>query len=220
MRERASSKNLDGKTRLGAAQLRAGAALDGDADMMDEEQAKKEDIILVKESGKFMINDLELLQMQSKQAGKKRMRIETAKESDDDQSSVGDNVSDESSDADEDKKKMRNATKRQRTSDQGNFKTRDQSKKRFAKKKEDDGHFVKYSANAYKSAKGEGDTLKAGKYEPFAYIQLNPKMLNKRYKTKAIQSFEGIVSHGKKINKRKGAIKQDDGMLSGIGFKK
>jgi len=37
MRERASSKNLDGKTRLGAAQLRAGAALDGDADMMDEE---------------------------------------------------------------------------------------------------------------------------------------------------------------------------------------
>lgn len=209
MRERASSKNLDGKTRLGAAQLRAGAALDGDADMMDEEQAKKEDIILVKESGKFMINDLELLQLQSKQAGKKRMRIETAKESDDDESSVGDNVSEESSDTDEEnmKKKMRNATKRQKTSDQGNFKSKDQqSKKRFAKKKEDDGHFVKYSANAYKSAKGEGDTLKAGKYEPFAYIQLNPKMLNKRYKTKAVQSFEGIVSHGKKINKRKGAM--------------
>ncbi len=62
--------------------------------------------------------------------------------------------------------------------------------------------------------------MKAGKYEPFAYIQLNPKMLNKRYKTKAIQSFEGIVSHGKKINKRKGAVEQQDGMLSGIAFKK
>lgn len=40
MRERAASKNLDGKTRLGAAQLRAGAALEGDADMLDEEEAK------------------------------------------------------------------------------------------------------------------------------------------------------------------------------------
>lgn len=128
MRERANSKNLDGKSRLGAAQLRAGAALDGDADMMDEESAKKEDIILVKESGKFMINDLELLQLQSKQAGKKRMRIETAKESDDDESSVGDNVSEKSSDTDEEnmKKKMRNATKRQKTSDYGNFKSKDQ----------------------------------------------------------------------------------------------
>jgi hypothetical protein len=102
--------------------------LDGDADMMDEESAKKEDIILVKESGKFMINDLELLQLQSKQAGKKRMRIETAKESDDDESSVGDNVSEKSSDTDEEnmKKKMRNATKRQKTSDYGNFKSKDQ----------------------------------------------------------------------------------------------
>jgi hypothetical protein len=125
MRERATS---NGKTRLGAAQLRAGAALDGDADMMDEESAKKEDIILVKESGKFMINDLELLQMQSKQAGKKRMRIETAKESDDDESSVGDNASEGSSDTDEEdmKKKMRNATKRQKTTEHGNFKSKDQ----------------------------------------------------------------------------------------------
>lgn len=28
-------------------------------------------------------------------------------------------------------------------------------------------------------------------------------MLNKRYKDKAVESFEGIVSHGKKENKRK-----------------
>ena len=122
MRERATS---NGKARLGAAQLRAGAALDGDADMMDEEQAKKEDLIIVKESGKFMINDLELLQMQSKQAGKKRMRIETAKESDDDASSVGDNVSEGSSDTDEEDIKKK-GTKRQKTTEHGNFKSKDQ----------------------------------------------------------------------------------------------
>lgn len=79
------------------------------------------------------------------------------------------------------------------------------------------GHIVKYSATAYKSEKGQGDTLKAGKYEPFAYIQLNPKMLNKRNKAKAVKSFEDVVSHGKKLNKRK---EKEGGLLSGIGFKK
>ena len=79
------------------------------------------------------------------------------------------------------------------------------------------GHIVKYSGSAYKSAKGEGDTLRAGKYEPFAYIQLNPKMLNKRNKAKAIKSFENVVSHGKKQDKRQ---RRDGGMLSGVEFKK
>lgn len=57
MRERTLQKTLDGKTRLGAKQLV------GDADMMDDdaEEAKKQDILLVKESGKFIINDLELM---------------------------------------------------------------------------------------------------------------------------------------------------------------
>jgi hypothetical protein len=45
-------------------------------------------------------------------------------------------------------------------------------------------------------------------------------MLNKRYKAKAIQSFEGIVSHGKKINKRKGGQKEEEGLMSGISYKK
>jgi ribosomal RNA-processing protein 12 len=102
--------------------------------------------------------------------------------------------------------------------------------KRLAKKSKEstavpkDGHVVKYSGSAYKSGKGQGDTLKAGKYEPFAYIQLNPKMLNKRNKAKAVKSFEGIVSHGKKLNKRKGGTGgADEGtgsMLSGINYKK
>ena len=60
-----------------------------------------------------------------------------------------------------------------------------------------EGHVVKFSADVYKSKKGQGDTLKAGRYEPFAYIKLNPKMLNKRFKEQAVKSFEDIVSHGK-----------------------
>jgi hypothetical protein len=58
--------------------------------------------------------------------------------------------------------------------------------------------------------------LKVGKHEPFAYIKFNPKMLNKRNKEKAVKTFEGIVSHGKKENKRSG---KSEGMLSGITFK-
>ena len=44
-------------------------------------------------------------------------------------------------------------------------------------------------------------------------------MLNKRNKTKAIKSFEGVVSHGKKIDKRKNNA-ESAGMLSGISFNK
>lgn len=71
------------------------------------------------------------------------------------------------------------------------------------REKKPEGHIVKYSGDSYKSEKGRGDVLKKGRYEPFAYIKLNPKMLNKRYRDKAVESFEGIVSHGKKENKRR-----------------
>jgi hypothetical protein len=69
--------------------------------MLDEEEQKKEDIFIVKETGKFMINDLEL--MQTLKASKKRSKIEATKDSD--ESSVGDNVSESSSDTDEDELK-------------------------------------------------------------------------------------------------------------------
>ena len=41
-------------------------------------------------------------------------------------------------------------------------------------------HYVKYSGEEYKSKKGKGDKMIQGKYEPFAYIQLNPKSLNSK----------------------------------------
>ena len=41
-------------------------------------------------------------------------------------------------------------------------------------------HYVKYSGEEYKSKRGKGDKIINGKYEPFAYIQLNPKSLNSK----------------------------------------
>jgi hypothetical protein len=43
-------------------------------------------------------------------------------------------------------------------------------------------------------------------------------MLNKRNKTKAIKSFAEVVSHGKKVNKRKN--EKEGGLFSGISYKK
>ena len=75
------------------------------------------------------------------------------------------------------------------------------------------GHIEKFSGDQYKSAKGKGDVIKAGKLEPFSYIQLNPRLLNKRHKQKAINSFTKVVSFGKKADKR------SDGMLKGMQVK-
>jgi len=55
--------------------------------------------------------------------------------------------------------------------------------------------------------------IKAGKLEPFSYIQLNPRMLNKRNKQHAINSFSKVVDFGKKIDKR-------SGLLKGVAVKK
>ncbi len=48
--------------------------------------------------------------------------------------------------------------------------------------------------------------IKAGKLEPFSFIQLNPRLLNKRNKQKAINSFSKVVSFGKKEGKRDGNL--------------
>ena len=60
--------------------------------------------------------------------------------------------------------------------------------------------------------------LKAGTHEPYAYIALNPAMLNPRNQKKAVQTFEPVVSHGKKTEKRTG--KKASGLLSGLQYKK
>lgn len=76
------------------------------------------------------------------------------------------------------------------------------------------GHVEKFSGDRYKSAKGKGDVIKAGKLEPFSYIQLNPRMLNKRLKSQAIKSFSKVVDFGKKEGKRGTSV------MSGLTVKK
>jgi hypothetical protein len=78
-----------------------------------------------------------------------------------------------------------------------------------------EGHFIKQSGESFKGKKIKSDVLKAGQYEPYAYIKLNPKMINKRFRDKAVKSFETVIEK-KKINKRK----LKEGMLSGATIKK
>ena len=93
------------------------------------------------------------------------------------------------------------------------------AKKRELKLQAKKGHRVVASGDNYKSDKGKGDVLKAGKHEPYAYFQLNPEMLNPRKKKQAVQTFEGVVSHGKKTDKRSGK-KVGSGALAGLSIKK
>jgi hypothetical protein len=62
----------------------------------------------------------------------------------------------------------------------------------------------------YRSKVGKSDIVKKGDHDPFAYIKLNPKMLNKRNQKKAIKSFD-LVMEKKKAGKR---IKE--GTLAGL----
>ena len=79
--------------------------------------------------------------------------------------------------------------KQEESDDEENIKTK---KKKISEKEEKKiktmidshgkktSHYVKYSGEEYKSKKGKGDKIIQGKYEPFAYIQLNPKSLNNK----------------------------------------
>ena len=54
------------------------------------------------------------------------------------------------------------------------------SKKKHTTAPDEEGHFIKHDPKIYKSKVGKSDMLKPGQHDPFAYIKLNPKMLNKR----------------------------------------
>ena len=54
-------------------------------------------------------------------------------------------------------------------------------------------HFVKFSGDEYKSSQGKGDKLVKGKFDPFAYIQLNPKAAIDRNNKSNIKVFEKIM---------------------------
>ena len=59
-------------------------------------------------------------------------------------------------------------------------------------------HYVKYSGEEYKSKKGKGDKTIHGKYEPFAYIQLNPKSLNSKGERENAKIWSDLMKNDNK----------------------
>lgn len=54
------------------------------------------------------------------------------------------------------------------------------------------------NGSMFKSKKATGDMLKKGQYEPYAFLPLNPKQLNKRSRSSAANKFENVVSAARK----------------------
>merc|ERR1719427_1619247 len=54
----------------------------------------------------------------------------------------------------------------------------------------------------YRNKKGRGDVKKAGKHDPYAYIPMTHKALNKRKQAKAKGQFSSVISAAKKGAKR------------------
>jgi hypothetical protein len=65
------------------------------------------------------------------------------------------------------------------------------------RKVEDEGIIVSQSGEDFKSTRAKGDITRSSKQQPFAYIQFNPKMLNKRKKVKVSSKIESLVSTAK-----------------------
>lgn len=63
--------------------------------------------------------------------------------------------------------------------------------------KGNEGVQVTVSGEEFKSSRAAGDMQKPGKQQPYAYIEFNPKMLNKRKKVKAAQQIAGMVKTAK-----------------------
>lgn len=171
-----------------------------------EEDNADEDIVIMKDDGgKFMIKDLEQNE-QDKVNAKKRKR---------DTVQVDD--ASESEDIQDLKDKMDKARIKKPLFD-NKFKQANPTAPSLKKRdiKAQGGHTVKHSGDQYKSKAGKGDVLKQGQHEPYAYIKLNPEMLNPKKKNQAVQSFSNVVSHGKKTDKRTG---KRTGMLAGMKVK-
>ena len=65
---------------------------------------------------------------------------------------------------------------------------------KFNRNKNKNSHFIKFSGDEYKSS-GKGDKLVKGKYEPFAYLQLNPKAAIKNDDRSNITMFNKIMNN-------------------------
>merc|ERR1712034_62506 len=92
-------------------------------------------------------------------------------------------------------------TKRKISSEAGSVKS-SMSRKSDAKKYKPGGSGIHRKLDTpgseYKSNKGRGDVKKKGKPDPFAYIPLNHKTLNKRKAAKSHSVFSKVVKAAKK----------------------
>ena len=66
------------------------------------------------------------------------------------------------------------------------------------KNKKQQTHYVKYSGEEYRNKKGKGDKLIKGQFEPFAYIQLNPKSLNYKGERENLKIFNKLMRNDNK----------------------
>jgi len=77
-------------------------------------------------------------------------------------------------------------------------KINEKDEKTVTRGKTKETHIVKFSGDEYKNKSGKGDKLVSGKYEPFAYIQLNPKTTSFKRRTDTVKLFQGIMHPEKK----------------------
>lgn len=168
-RERAHKKALDQQQMMTADQ------------MLLEQDAEKMDIVRVDEKGKYIIRDLEQMEIDEKQKKmKKRLRADVVGyghgEDVDSDLEGGDDLNDV-------KRKIKDSRQKRPGVEQS--KTLRPATLAAPMRKRDvkaSGHIVKASGDQYKSGKGKGDMLKAGTHEPYAYIKLNPEMLHPKRK--------------------------------------
>lgn len=91
---------------------------------------------------------------------------------------------------------------------EGDFVTKGSSKRnntsgdntgnKFNRRGNKESHVLKFSGEEYQNKAGKGDKIIQGKYEPFAYIQLNPKATSKKNRREALDVFEKVMKKKKK----------------------
>ena len=74
----------------------------------------------------------------------------------------------------------------------------DHTGSKFERRGHKESHVIKFSGEEYKNKSAKGDKIISGKYEPFAYIQLNPKATSKKNRKEAVEVFEKVMKKNKK----------------------
>ena len=179
-----------------------------------EEKNKKEekakDVIYDTKQGKFIIKDLEK-EIELSKLNKKRKRKDKEKDK-----NLEFQNQELQKQADMKGKKNKNIMKddlydlNKDESDDDDENTKNNRRKKISEKEynkistavdshgKKTSHYVKYSGEEYKSKKGKGDKIIHGKYEPFAYIQLNPKSLNSKGERENIKIWSDLMKNENK----------------------